>query len=383
MRTDFDSRGKRITQMIPLNDLSREAGPESDSVIRVLEKVIRSGSYTLGDEVRAFEEEFSTYLGVAHTTAVASGTDALVIALRSVGVGRNSKVLVVANAGGYTTTALLEIGATPVFVDCDDMGRMSLESLEEHLKLEPAIDCVVSTHLYGLDSNIIQTKLLCDTLGVALVEDCAQSSGAKVQGKSLGSFGDVATFSFYPTKNLGALGDGGAVVTNSPELASAHMSLRQYGWLSRYHVGLPFGKNSRLDELQAAFLRLRLPMLDELNLRRKSIWSSYSRAIENSEWRLIGSDSDAFVAHLGILICPLGQRESAASRLKERGVSTSVHYPILDYRQKGWRDLLAGHCPTAEDLATRILTIPLFPGLTTHEFNHVSESLRELVGATN
>lgn len=366
--------------MIPLNDLKRSVTGESEVQLKqIAEKVVLSGSYILGSEVKNFEEEFGSYLGVSQVTSVASGTDALVIALRSLGVVNGSKVLVVPNAGGYTSTALFEIGAEPVYVDCDHHGRMDIESLKMSLNSNPEAVCVVSTHLYGLDSNIEATLEICKSHGVSLLEDCAQSTGAEVEGKKLGSFGDVSTFSFYPTKNLGALGDAGAIATNSSALALKHEALRQYGWSSRYEVGAPYGKNSRMDEMQAAVLRFRLPQLDDLNRRRKEIWSSYDEALDGSDWRVVGDQSTGFVAHLGIIVAPEGHREKAARFLEGQGVATSVHYPILDYSQPGWADLVSGKCPNAENLTKRILTIPLFPELRDEEVNAVASALRAMI----
>ena len=366
--------------MIPLNDLKRSVTGESELQLRqIAEKVVLSGSYILGSEVKSFEEEFGSYLGVNHVTSVASGTDALVIALRSLGVLRGSKVLVVPNAGGYTSTALFEIGAEPVFVDCDHMGRMDIESLKISLNSTPEAVCVVATHLYGLDSSIEAILGICKSFGVSLLEDCAQSTGAEVAGKKLGSFGDVSTFSFYPTKNLGALGDAGAIATNSSPLALQHEALRQYGWSSRYEVGTPFGKNSRMDELQAAVLRVRLPQLDRLNLRRRQIWTSYESALDGVDSRIIGDHSTGFVAHLGILVAPEGLREKAAKFLEGLGIATPVHYPILDYLQPGWADMVSGDCLNAESLTQRILTIPLFPELTDEEVDAVASALRVMI----
>ena len=366
--------------MIPLNDLKRSVTGESELQLRqIAEKVVLSGSYILGSEVKSFEEELGSYLGANHVTSVASGTDALVIALRSLGVVQGSKVLVVANAGGYTSTALFEIGAKPVFVDCDHMGRMNIESLENSLNSTPGAVCVVATHLYGLDSNIEAILGICKSFGVSLLEDCAQSTGAEVGGKKLGSFGDVSTFSFYPTKNLGALGDAGAIATNSNPLSLQHGALRQYGWSSRYEVGTPYGKNSRMDEMQAAVLRFRLPQLDDLNRRRKEIWSSYEAALDCSDWRILGDHSTGFVAHLGILVAPEGLRDKAAKFLEGLGVATSVHYPILDYLQPGWVDLVSGDCPNSESLTQRIFSIPLFPELTDDEIDAVVSALRAMI----
>ncbi|NDF33726.1 MAG: DegT/DnrJ/EryC1/StrS family aminotransferase [Euryarchaeota archaeon] len=366
-------------KVIPLNDLGRAANSESGAQLRdLMTRVLESGNYILGTEVSSFEQEFASYLGVGHVTSVSSGTDALVIALRSLGVGKGTRVVLTPNAGGYTTTALLEIGAAPIFVDCDEMGRMDPVSLDSQLKAIGNVGCVVATHLYGLSSNIKAVVRTCANHGVKLLEDCAQAAGGAVGEDRLGSFGDAATFSFYPTKNLGAIGDAGAISTNSDELAQQHKALRQYGWSSKYVVGTVFGKNSRMDELQASILRFRLAKLDELNGRRQQIWKEYASAVDGSTWKFIGDSSNEFVAHLGILTTPRGLRDAAARFLEERGVATSIHYPVVDYLQPGWRHLIAGDCPNAEDLSERILTVPLFPELTAQEVELVCSALTNL-----
>jgi dTDP-3-amino-2,3,6-trideoxy-4-keto-D-glucose/dTDP-3-amino-3,4,6-trideoxy-alpha-D-glucose/dTDP-2,6-dideoxy-D-kanosamine transaminase len=365
--------------VIPLNDLAREVeGSSGLQLSEAIFHVAKSGSYILGKEVASFEREFGDYLGVSNVTAVSSGTDALVIALRSLGVIRGSQVALTPNAGGYTSTALMEIGAEPVFVDCDDSGRMNPESLEVTLEGNRNILCVVVTHLYGLDSNIVEVQEICKTARIALLEDCAQSTGAEVGKKKLGTFGDVSTFSFYPTKNLGGIGDGGAIATNSDRLSGLHKGLRQYGWGARYEVSIPFGKNSRMDELQAAVLRLRLPFLDQNNERRRSIWTSYSESLRNSSWRIVGEQGANFVGHLAVLVAPLGKRDAGFDFLTSNGIGCAVHYPVLDYEQPGWRNLFHGFCPTAENLVQRILTIPLFPQMTDAEVEKVSKALGHL-----
>ncbi|QKJ25049.1 DegT/DnrJ/EryC1/StrS family aminotransferase [Aquiluna borgnonia] len=365
--------------MIPLNDLKRSIASHEGLIIgELLSGVATSGSYILGEQVASFEKEFADFLGVGYVSAVASGTDALVIALRSLGVVSETKVALTPNAGGYSTTALLEIGARPVFVDCDQMGRMDPEKLSLALLQDPEIECVIATHLYGLNSHIEEVTSICKLQGVKLLEDCAQAAGAKINGKVLGSFGDVATFSFYPTKNLGAIGDAGAVATGSRELASTHSKLRQYGWSTRYEVELPYGRNSRMDEMQAAVLRHRLGFLDALNKRRRTIWGVYSSALSGSEIGIVGAESEEFVAHLAVLVVPETSRDRARVFLENSGVSTSIHYPVVDYKQLGWAGVLAGKCPVAESLASRIITIPLFPELADEEVEHVARCLTEL-----
>jgi dTDP-4-amino-4,6-dideoxygalactose transaminase len=345
---------------------------------KVVSEISTSGAYVLGEWVRRFEASFAEYLGVRNVVSCANGTDALELALRAVGVRTGDRVATVSNAGGYSTTAIFQIGATPVFLDCDDQGRLSLHSLERVLQSDAVISAVVITHLYGLNSRIEEVVELCERFTVPLVEDCAQSTGARVQGKALGSFGKVSTFSFYPTKNLGALGDGGAVATSNDELAQTVQSLRQYGWTSKYFSAVPNGKNSRLDEIQAAVLSLRLASLDANNVRRREIWKRYSESLTNKNYYMIGDSSDAFVAHLAVLVTPPGLREKTSKHLSDMGIENGVHYPFLDYQQPSWHQNPLPICPGAEALRDRIITIPLFPQMTAEEINVVSSALSGL-----
>lgn len=363
--------------MIPINDLSRSVPGEAE--IATIVDVLRSGSYILGEKVASFESDLSKFIGVNYAFGVASGTDALVIALRALGVQSGDVVCTSPNAGGYTTTALRLIGAYPRFVDTDDFGRMSVEALREILENEVSIKGVVLTHLYGLMGDALSIRRLTNDFEVFLIEDCAQSIGARQGGHRAGSVGDAATFSFYPTKNLGALGDAGAVLTNDTRVAERIKLLRQYGWSERYYAQLEFGTNSRMDEVQASVLRARLVSLEQGNARRKVIWERYREAIEGSDWRIIGSQDSDFVAHLAVLVAPNAEsRANAISTLSEYGVATSVHYPVLDYEQVAWADLNSrSKCPVAEDLAGRIITVPMYPSLADSEVSVVAAALSE------
>lgn len=365
--------------MIPINDLARAEDVRGEQLHSQLLDVVTSGSYILGAKVSEFEAQFASYLGSKHAIAVASGTDAIVIALRALDVTAGDWVATTANAGGYTATALAQIGAKPVFIDCLDFGQMDPAKLGLALATVPKIKAVVITHLFGLTGPLADVRKLCDEFSVMLVEDCAQSTGASVAGVKTGAVGDVSTFSFYPTKNLGALGDGGAVATSSPEIAARVKKLRQYGWSNRYEVDLAQGTNSRMDELQATVLLHRLPHLDEMNGIRRKIWTRYLKALRGSPWTLTGASDESFVAHLGVLVCPKGLREEAQSFLESNEVSTGIHYPILDYQQPAWREKFSGVCHVAEDLVTRILTIPLFPQLIESEIEHISSVLARMV----
>lgn len=335
--------------------------------------VLDSGWVVLGPQVRSFEDELADYLGVDRAVSVANGTDALTIALTALECGPGDLVATAANAGGYSTTAIRSVGAVPVYVDVDPTTALMTG---EHVvaALDAGAKVVVVTHLFGAMAPVQEIVDLCHRRGVKVLEDCAQAIGAEVAGRRAGSVGDAAAFSFYPTKNLGALGDGGAVVTRDAALADAVVSLRQYGWEGKYTVGRSGGRNSRLDELQAAILRVRLPLLDEGNSRRRAIHRRYAEA---SPHPFFGSDDSSFVAHLAVL--RTSDRETARSALDASGVSTDVHYPIPDHQQRALGEHhVAGSLSVTELLAQQILTVPCFPELTDAEVERVCDGLSAL-----
>lgn len=366
-------------QKIPLNDLSRLSIEDALVIKDLLAKVVDSGDYILGTFVRQFESNLAAFIGTNFAIAVASGTDALELGLRAIGIKFGDTVATVANAGGYSTTALRLIGATPLFIDCDWSGRMDAEDLCQKLDTHPNVSAIVVTHLYGLSSNVLEIVKIGKERGLKILEDCAQSIGATLEGKRLGSFGDVSTFSFYPTKNLGALGDAGAVLTSDDQIADRVSQLRQYGWTSRYINNSEYGRNSRMDEFQAAILDLRLEKIDEVNELRRSIWMTYSSVLRGSSFEIIGQNDSSFVAHLAILVAPRGLRNWAIEFLENLGVQIGIHYPLLDKDQKSWSKYSRVALPVAQDLVERIFTIPLFPSLTPEELDGIRHALELLV----
>lgn len=353
--------------MIPL--FSDVAMNKNLDFLSAVKKVLDRHWYVLGEEVTGFESEFADYVGVTHCVSMANGTDALEIALRSVGVERGDLVVTVANAGFYSSTAIHAIGATPLYVDVNpSCMTMSVEALAEALKQQPK--CVIVTHLYGQMANIKELLALAHAAGVMLIEDCAQSHGAKLDGRQAGSWGDAACFSFYPTKNLGAMGDGGGVVTNNDELAARLKTLRQYGWSSKYHVGHAGGKNSRLDEIQAAILRVKLPMLDSWNEQRRDIASRYNSAFASLNFDALPSVDDSYAGHL--YVARIQNREAFRDFLKTQGVSTDVHYPVPDYLQTAYQQpKIAGSVEVTDALCKTLVTLPCFPGMTNEEVESV------------
>lgn len=343
-----------------------------------VKRVLDRHWYVLGDEVSGFESEFANYVGVDNCVSMANGTDAIEIALRSVGVERGDLVVTVANAGFYSSTAIHAIGATPLYVDINpSCMTMSVEALAEALKQKPK--CVIVTHLYGQMANIKELLALARDAGVLLIEDCAQAHGATFEGRQAGSWGDAACFSFYPTKNLGAMGDGGAVLTNNDDLAKRLKFLRQYGWSSKYHVGHSGGKNSRLDEIPAAILRLKLPRLDSWNVARRDIASRYNAAFANLGFDALPSVDDSYVAHL--YVARIKSRDAFREFLKTHGVSTDVHYPVPDHHQIAYpQPHLVASMEVTDGVCQSLVTLPCFPGMTDDEIDIVIKTVKKYFG---
>lgn len=362
---------------VPFNDLARGTLQLRLQLDDAIARVLTSGWFVLGPEHNALEVELSEFQGGGDTVLVGNGTDALQLALTSVGVEAGDDVLMTANAGGYAATAARALGATPIFCDVDpDSLQMSKESFESVLAACPTNPrAVVITHLYGSAADAPGIAAIARNYGIAVVEDCAQSLGASIAGKKVGTFGNVATTSFYPTKNLGALGDGGAVFTSNPDTASTLRKLRQYGWDSKYHTSIPGGMNSRLDEMQAAILRVKLPFLNEWNERRRQIHLDYEGAI-GSGARLVNHANEGYVGHLAVLLAD--DRQRVMEVLTRAGVRTDIHYPLPDHMQKIALRSAGPSLPVTEHSASRILSIPLFPELRPAEIDVICAALREV-----
>lgn len=364
---------------VPMNDLGRIVSGGSHDAIEAATRALRSGWWLNGGETRGFCEAFADYVGVEHCTGVANGTDALEIAIRALletGRARGSEVVTVANAGGYTSIAARLIGLTPVYADIDEASQLlDVASAVSALSDETAL--VVATHLYGGMVDVPALRAAMDGAGhgrVPILEDCAQAHGLRRGERMAGALGDVATFSFYPTKNLGAFGDGGAIATSDADLLAACDALRQYGWTSKYTVAMPNGRNSRLDEVQAAILRQLLPGLDAANARRVEILSAYEAAAPEGV-RVVRAVET--VGHLAVLL--VEDRDALRAHLEAQGVRTDVHYPVLDCDQPGWSDLpqrlAPGGVPVSRTSVPRLLSLPCFPTLRDDELERVCEAL--------
>lgn len=353
---------------VPFNDLSRAVLAQQSGLRQAANRVLESGWFVLGREVAAFESEFAGYCGVEHCVGVANGSDALALALAAVGVAAGDKVATCANAAMYSSLAILSLQAEPIFVDIEVNHTMSVAQFK--LAANDGLKAVVVTHLYGQLADIEAIVAIAKPLGIAVIEDCAQAHGAVRSGKRAGSFGDAATFSFYPTKNLGALGDGGAVVCSSLAIKNVMLSLRQYGWTTKYFVGLPGGRNSRLDELQAAFLRTRLPLLDTANARRRAIARRYIAGIKQASITLPATLDESYVAHL--FVVQTQAKESLATHLRNQNVQIDFHYPVCDHEQEIMKAKY-GHIslPQSERAAKQVISLPCFPELSDDEVDFV------------
>jgi dTDP-4-amino-4,6-dideoxygalactose transaminase len=357
---------------VPFNDLLRAAARHATKLRAAFDGVLSRGRFVLGTEVAAFERAFASYCGVDYCIGVASGSDALEIGLRAAGVGAGDQVAVTANAAMYATLAIRAIGAMPLYVDVDPATlTMAPGALRE--RLTKRTRAVIVTHLYG---QMAEVDALCETARVrnaVLLEDVAQAHGAARNGRRAGSFGAIGCFSFYPTKNLGGLGDGGALTTNDRDLALELRRLRQYGWGRKYEVVLPGGCNSRLDELQAAFLRVRLESLDAANARRREIANAYSRGIRHPLIRVPAVGGADYVAHLYVVQSEA--RDALKEHLARCGVGTEIHYPIPDHHQPIMAEAFSGlTLPVTEQACVQVLSLPCFPELTDPEMQHVIDA---------
>lgn len=335
----------------------------ADEILAAIRRVLESGHYILGPEVEAFEREFAAYLGAARVVSVASGTDALELALRAAGIKPGDRVVTVANTATATVAAIELTGAKAMFVDIDPQSMtMDPDALEQCLSGagDARPKAVVPVHLYGHPADLPRIAEIAQTHRMAVIEDCAQAHGATIRGRRVGTFGDAAAFSFYPTKNLGAIGDGGAVATSDARLAEQVRLLRQYGWRQRYVSESP-GKNSRLDELQAAILRVKLPRLDADNQRRRALAGEYLRRLSDARLELPAVAPDCESAwHQFVVRTPA--REALRTHLAGAGIQTAVLYPVPIHRQPAYRDDHL-HLPATEQACRELLCLPMHPGL--------------------
>ena len=344
---------------------------DEETIRAAVDRVLSSGRYILGEEVQAFESEFADFLGGGYVIGVANGTDALELALRAAGVRPGDVVATVANTVSATAAAIEQIGARPLFVEIEaDTMLMSASALEREIESGTAVRAVVPVHLYGNPANMSRIGEYCARREIPVVEDCAQSHGATLDGKKTGTFGQIAAFSFYPTKNLGAMGDGGAVFTRNPSLADEVRLLRQYGWRTRYISEIP-GRNSRLDEIQAAILRAKLPSLEKRNASRVAIAERYSERLKDGGVTLPSVTEGGVSAwHQYAIRTP--ERNNLQRSLHDAGIDAAVLYPVPLHHQPAYLET-GVRLPITEAACREVLCLPCHPGLEASDVDRVCE----------
>lgn len=361
--------------MIEHLNLGRVNQPHAEGIQRAMQRVAASGWYVLGGEGEAFEREFARYCGTAHAVGVANGLDALTLVFRAYDFPPGSEVVVPANTYIASILAVTGAGLTPVFVEPDER-TCNLDPARVEAHLTPRTRAILAVHLYGRCADATALGEIARRHGLKLVEDAAQAHGATHGGRRAGNLGDAAGFSFYPTKNLGALGDAGAVTTNDDDLARKIRSLRNYGSREKY-VNEFAGVNSRLDEMQAAILGEKLPHLDAENRRRRQLARFYLDAIRHPNVRLPPADTiDCDAWHLFVIRHP--ERDRLLAHLASRGVDAKIHYPIPPHHQAAYADYRHLSLPITERIHREVLSLPLHPQLTDAEAEQVAEAVNQM-----
>lgn len=359
---------------LPLGEINARQSAEIEAAMK---RVLDSGWYIRGAEVAAFEKEFAEYCGVEHCVGVANGLDALVLILRAYGIGPGDEVIVPSSTYIASILAVSQVGATPVFVEPD----ISTYNLDPNLVAEHVTErtkAILVVHLYGRATEMETIHSIAKAHGLKVIEDCAQAHGAMLNARRAGNLGDAAGFSFYPGKNLGALGDGGAVTTNDPELADRIRTLANYGSEMKYQ-NLYKGYNSRLDELQAAILRVKLSLLDEDNKIRRKRAERYSDILSHLDIILPAhpKDRNSHVWHIYAIRHP--DRDELQARLAESGIQTVIHYPIPPHRQACYSEMDGCEFPISEEIHRTVISLPMSPVIREEEMDHVVLTLEKIV----
>lgn len=364
---------------VPFGDLKRQYATIQPELDAALLRVAAGGWYILGAEVEAFEREFAAYCGVAHCIGVASGAEALYLALVGLGVGPGDEVVTIGNACSYQVAAVLQAGARPLLVDVDPQTH-NLDAQQLTAAITPRTRAIMPVHLYGRMADMPAILEVAAAHGLPVIEDAAQAHGAWLAAGSAqrraGAWGNCACFSFYPSKNLGALGDGGAITTDDGELAARLRRLRFYGWSSKYVTGDPGGRNSRLDEIQAAALRVKLRHLDAWNAARRERAGWYTELLAGTALEL-PPDEPGHVYHLYVVATD--RRDDLRRHLLDAGIGCDIHYPLPAHLHPAYAELGygPGALPVTERVAGHILSLPIFPELTRDEVAQVAAAVQD------
>lgn len=348
-----------------------EDRPAIDAAIR---RVVDRGWFVLGPEVEAFERSFAAACGAAHAVGVGTGTDAIAIILRGLGIGPGDEVITTPVSAAYTALACVMAGARPVFADIDPR-RLTISPTAIEAAITPRTAAILPVHLYGQPADMRAIMAIADARGLAVVEDCCQAHLATCEGRPVGSFGIAAAYSFYPTKNLGALGDGGAITTNDAALAARLTRIRNGGQTDRYHHG-EMGVNSRLDEMQAAILAARLPRLAEWTAARRARAAAYRGHLAGAALEVPPECDPGHVYHLFPVLST--RRDALQAALRAEGIETLIHYPVPIPRQPALQDQAPAACPEADRVCAQVLSLPMHPGLSDEDLEAVAGAVRRL-----
>ena len=358
---------------IQTNRLDRGFYQYQDEFEEAALRVLRSGWYIMGKELSDFEEQFAGYIGAKYCVGLGNGLDALWMAFRILNIGKGDEVIVQGNTYIASVMGITINGATPVFVEPDEYFNIDADKIEE--KITEKTKAVLVVHLYGQASQMDKITDICKRHKLRLVEDCAQSHGSAYRGKVTGTFGDIGCFSFYPSKNIGAFGDGGAIVTDDEELAKKMRIYRNYGSEKRYY-NMVVGTNSRLDEIQAAMLKVRLKHAKETNREKQEIAAEYNKRLNNLQIILPGVREGAdHIYHQYVIRCK--RRDELMTYLKDKGISTIIHYPIPPHLAQAYEYLgfKKGDLPITEAYADEVLSIPMYNGMTKEELDYTVDVL--------
>ncbi|HZW28777.1 MAG TPA: DegT/DnrJ/EryC1/StrS family aminotransferase [Trueperaceae bacterium] len=366
------------TKNIPILDLAPEIEALWDELNEAFQRVMRSGQFIGGPEVDSFEKEAAAYLGAKHAVGVNSGTDALVIALRALGVGAGDEVITTPFSFFATAESISNVGAEPVFVDVDE-ATFNIDPAKVEAAITPRTKAILPVHLYGRPADMDALMAVAERHGLKVVEDCAQSFGARYRGsRQTGTIGHVGAYSFFPSKNLGAYGDGGLIATDDDQLAERMRMLRAHGSKRKYHNEV-LGYNSRLDALQAAFLRVKLPHVDDWNERRNAAAKRYGELLADVPGVVTPQVVNGHVFHQYTVRLTTADRDQVHRRLADAGIGTMVYYPVPQDRLPVY-DGKGGRCPVSDRLATQVLSLPIGPTIPAEHQQRVAEELIRSLG---
>ena len=367
--------------MIPILDSKRQYATIGNEVEKAVCEVLRSGSYILGPNTKAFEQEMADFYGCKYTVGLNSGTDALHLALRALNIGKGDEVITVAFTFVATTEAIGIVGAKPVFVDIDE-NTFNMDASKLEAAITPKTKAIIPVHLYGQPCDMETIMKIAKKYNLYVIEDCCQAIGATFNGKPVGSFGDIGCFSFFPTKNIGAFGDGGMVVTNSTYLADRIVALRNHGGAIRYHHD-EIGVNSRLDEIQAAVLCVKLPYLNEWTNKRRANAYKYNELLKDVKEVVTPRELDGAKCVYHQYTIEIPNRDAVHKYLQEHGVGAMLYYPIPLHLQKVHAYLggKLGDLPVTEEKTTRVLSLPMFPELTEEQQKTIVSTLKDALVA--